>query len=172
MPVPRPRRRFMPLAAACLLASVGVASIAAAQAPDSATPTIRIGDPFPQWELTDQHDQPRRLPGGSTQAIVFSRSKQADETLSPILESVAGDRLISGEVIYLSDISRMPGLISRLFALPSLRDRDYPVVLIREEGVSAPLITETDCLALYRLEQGTVVAREDLCGESDVRSAF
>lgn len=172
MPVSRSLRRFTPLAAACLSASVAVTSIAAAQAPDSATPTIQIGDPFPQWELTDQHEQPHRLPGDSTQAIVFSRSKQADETLSPVLESVAGDRLGNGEVIYLSDISRMPGLISRLFALPSLRDRDYPVVLIREEGMSGPLVTETDCLALYRLEQGTVVAREDLCAESDVRNAF
>ncbi|WP_322520578.1 hypothetical protein SR882_07195 [Guyparkeria halophila] len=172
MPVPRLLRLFTPLATACLSASVGVVSIAAAQTPDSATSTIQIGDPFPRWELTDQHDQTHRLPGDTTQAIVFSSSKQADETLSPVLESVVGDRLISGEVIYLSDISRMPGLISRLFALPSLRDRDYPVVLIREEGVSAPLVTETDCLALYRLGQGTVVAREDLCVESDVTNAF
>lgn len=174
MPVPRSLRRFMPLAAAaaCLSASVGVASIAAAQAPDSATPIIQIGDPFPQWELTDQYEQLHKLPGDLTQTIVFARSKQADETLAPVLESVVGDRLSSGEVIYLSDISRMPGLISRLFALPSLRDRDYPVVLIREEGMSAPLVTETDCLALYRLGQGAVVAREDLCVESDVRNAF
>ena len=103
---------------------------------------------------------------------MFSRSKQADESLSPLLEEVLGERLISGEVIYLSDISRMPGLISRLFALPALRDRGYPVVLMREEGVSEPLVTEIDCLALYRIEQGTVVGREDLCSEEDVRNAF
>ncbi|MFN2381645.1 MAG: hypothetical protein ABR561_03705 [Guyparkeria sp.] len=172
MPAPRILRRFTPLAAACLSASVGLSSIAFAQEPAATTQAVQIGDPFPQWELTDQHDETHRLPGEATQAVVFSRSKQADETLSPVLESVAGERLVSGDVVYLSDISRMPGLISRLFALPSLRDRDYPVVLIREEGVSAPLVTETDCLALYRLEQGTVVAREDLCAEEEVKNAF
>jgi len=66
----------------------------------------------------------------------------------------------------------MPGLISRLFALPALRDRDYPVVLIREEGVADPLKTRADCLALYRLEQGRVVARKDLCHPEDVVGAF
>ncbi len=133
---------------------------------------VDVGDPFPSWELEDQHEKTRQVPDDSTEAIVFSRSKQADESLSPAVEEVAGERLRGGEVIYLSDISRMPGLVSRLFALPSLRDRDYPVVLIREEGVSDPLVTQSDCLALYRLEEGTVVAREDLCNEEDVREAL
>lgn len=140
---------------------------------EAATPVaVEAGDPFPSWELDDQHGKTHQLPGQSTEAIVFSRSKQADESLSPVLGDVLDARLIGGEVVYLSDISRMPGLISRLFALPALRDRPYPVVLIREEGMSEPLITETDCLALYRLKRGTVVGREDLCSEEDVRNAF
>ena len=135
--------------------------------------TIQVGDPFPQWELSDQFDDKHQLPGESTEAIVFARSKQADESLAPALESVAGERLIHGEVVYVSDISRMPGLISRLFALPALRDRGYPVVLIREEGLSAPLTTREDCLARYRLdEQGRVIAIDHLCGPADVKNAF
>lgn len=140
---------------------------------ETATPVaVEAGDPFPSWELDDQHGNTHQLPGQSTEAIVFSRSKQADDSLSPVLADVVGERLVSGEIVYLSDISRMPGLISRLFALPSLRDRPYPVVLIREDGLSEPLVTETDCLGLYRLERGAVVGREDLCSEEDVRNAF
>jgi len=126
---------------------------------------LDVGDPFPAWELTGQFDESHRLPGNPTEVVVFSRSKQADESLSSVLESVAGERLIRGEVIYLADISGMPGMIRRLFALPAPGDRDYPVVLIREEGLSVRLVTQTDCLALYRLEQSRVVSREDLCVE-------
>ena len=159
-----------PLAIGLLSVILGFASGVHAQvSPDRA---VGVGDPFPAWELTDQFDETHQLPGEATKVVVFSRSKQADESLSPVLESVAGKRLVSGEVLYLSDISRMPGLISRLFALPALRDRDYRVVLIREEGVADSLETRSDCLALYRLEQGTVVAREDLCNPEDVGGAF
>ncbi|MFO7807959.1 hypothetical protein [Guyparkeria sp.] len=158
--------------AATLLISVPAFTVNALADEANKAVAIEIGDPFPSWELEDQHENARELPGDSTGAIVFSRSKQADESLSPVLEEVVGERLTGGEVVYLSDISRMPGLISRLFALPSLRDRDYPVVLIREEGVSDPLVTQADCLALYRLEKGTVVGLENLCNEEDVRRAF
>lgn len=166
--MPRPFAAFV----ATLLFSVPLFTTNAI-ATEMATPLgIEAGDPFPRWELDDQHGKTHQLPGQSTKVIVFSRSKQADESLSPVLDDVVGARLIDGTVVYLSDISRMPGLISRLFALPALRDRRYPVVLIREEGVSEPLVTETDCLVLYRIERGTVVGREDLCSEEDVRNAF
>ncbi len=158
--------------AAALLISAPAFSVNVLADEGGNAPAIEIGDPFPTWKLDDQHEKTHQLPGDSTEAIVFSRSKQADESLSPVLEEVVGERLIGGEVVYLSDISRMPGLISRLFALPSLRDRDYPVVLIQEEGLSDLLVTRSDCLAVYRLEQGTVVGREDLCNEESVREAF
>lgn len=158
--------------AATLLMAVPALTVNAMADEATKAAAIEIGDPFPSWKLDDQHEKTHQLPGDSTEAIVFSRSKQADESLSPVLEEVVGERLIGGEVVYLSDISRMPGLISRLFALPALRDRDYPVVLIREEGMSDPLVTQADCLAVYRLEQGTVVGREGLCSQGNVRGAF
>ena len=163
----RARRAFP--AAALLSVTVGLSAVAAQAAGEGA---IQVGDPFPQWELSDQFDESHRLPGESTDVIVFSRSKQADETLSPVLESAAGERLVDGQVVYLSDISRMPGLITSLFALPSLRDRDYPVVLIREEGRSAPLVTRDDCLVKYGIQQGAVMSIEDLCTPADVEGAF
>ena len=162
-------RWMRPLLTVCLSATAVVLGFGVQAATE---PAIEVGDPFPVWELTDQFDETHQLPGESTQVIVFVRSKQADETLAPVLESAVAESLGNGEVVYVSDISRMPGLISRLFALPALRDRSYPVVLVREEGVSAPLVTRTDCLALYRIERGTVAAREALCTEKDVTAAF
>ncbi|HER34334.1 MAG: hypothetical protein JXJ30_06335 [Halothiobacillaceae bacterium] len=168
MPHTRPFAAFV----ATLLLTAPLLTTNAIAAEAATSIGIEAGEPFPSWELDDQHGKTHQLPGQSTTAIVFSRSKQADGALSPVLEDVVGERLIDEEVVYLSDISRMPGLISRVFALPSLRDRSYPVVLIREEGLSEPLVTETDCLALYRIERGTVVGREGLCNEEDVRGAF
>ena len=169
-----PSHRHPPIrkTTAALAASAMLAFSSFLAADEATAPTVGVGDPFPEWELTDQFDETHRVPGQATKAIVFSRSKQADEWLSPVLASVAGERLASGEVIYLSDISRMPGLITSLFALPSLRDRDYPVVLIREEGVSAPLATRENCLVGYQLERGRVVSMNDLCEPADVKAAF
>ena len=167
----RLKRFSTPLAVLAVSTALTFSAPGAAD-PETAEPVLTVGEVFPRWELGDQFDATHRLPGDDTEAIVFSRSQRADGALSPALEAVAGDRLITGEVAYLSDISRMPGLIARLIALPSLRERGYPVVLIREQGVSAALVTRQDCLVRYGLERGRVVSRDDLCEEADVKAAF
>lgn len=124
-------------------------------------PSIQAGEvpgpgaAFPAWQLEDQFGEEHDLPGQASW-VVFSASKAADETLSPVLADFV-PHLRAGEFVYLSDISRMPGLVTILFALPVLKGRDYPVVLIRDAGVADALPATPGCYTLFDLRDGGVI---------------
>ncbi|MFO7581537.1 hypothetical protein [Guyparkeria sp.] len=133
---------------------------------------LGAGEHFPVLELEDQFGDERPVPGEAS-LVVFSGSKEADDTLSGTLAEVAGDALRAGETIYLSDISRMPGLITKLFAMPALKDRDYPVTLIREEGVGDALPATDGCVTLFHLSDEGVVGRiDEACEPEALRAAL
>lgn len=134
-------------------------------------PALSVGDAFPVLDLEDQFEEPRPVPGEAS-LVVFSGSKEADDTLSDTLGEVAGDALRSGATIYLSDISRMPGLITRFVAMPALKDRDYPATLIREEGQAGELSATEGCYALFGIDDGTVSSRSEVCEPEALRAAL
>jgi hypothetical protein len=41
--------------------------------------------------------------------------------------------LTSRDIIYIADISGMPSLIAKMFAIPSMKDDKYPILLIKEK---------------------------------------
>lgn len=156
-----PRHLIVALFVVAWLAT-SISTLAAAQTP-SMQATLDMGEPFPTWELEDQFGKNHKVPGAA-KVIVFSNSKAADDELSASLGELAGPALREGELIYLSDISRMPGLVTRLIALPSLRDRDYPVVLVREKGLTERLASEDRCYMLFRLgEDGLIQVQKKAC---------
>lgn len=125
--------------------------------------SLSVGDSFPVLDLENQFEEASPVPGEAS-LVVFSGSKSADDDLSETLGEVAGDALRSGETIYLSDISRMPGLITRFVAMPALKDRDYPVTLIREEGMAHRLPASDGCYTLFQLaDEAVVEGIEEVC---------
>lgn len=138
---------------------------------EETAPTLSVGDAFPVLELEDQFEEPRPVPGEAS-LIVFSGSKDADDSLSDTLGEVAGDALRAGEIIYLSDISRMPGLITRFVAMPALKDRDYPVTLIREEGMAEAISATDGCYTLYTLNGSTIEGIDEVCEPAALRATL
>ena len=139
---------------------------------EEAQPVLVPGERFPMLDLEDQFGDERLVPGEAT-LIIFSGSKQADDDLSDTLGEIAGDALRAGEVIYLSDISRMPGLITKLIAMPALKDRNYPVTLIRKEGVADTLPATDGCVTLFHLSgEGEVRRIDEACEPVELRDAL
>lgn len=152
--------------------AVSIAGLFPAVQADQSVAPLAVGDSFPVLELEDQFEKERPVPGEAG-LIVFSGSKQADDELSGTLGEVAGEALRAGTTIYLSDISRMPGLITRLIAMPALKDRDYPVTLIREEGQADALPAREGCYTLFDLsDDGVVEGIEETCEPEALEAAL
>lgn len=138
----------------------------------AASAPLAQGSTFPALALTDQHDKPVTLPGAA-HAIVYANAKAVDEWVNPVLTDFEPANLSAKHVIYLSDISRMPWMVSKMIALPKMRERNYSAALIRndEEKALARLPTPAkDCADVFHLNAGVIASIQSVCSPAALKS--
>lgn len=89
-------------------------------------------DRFPVLSLRDQNDKPASIQTG-TLFVIFVSDIDASKIVHSILEKDGDSWLQQRKAAFISDIHRMPGIITRLFALPKMRDYHYTMRLIRDD---------------------------------------
>lgn len=118
---------------------------------------IAVGEPLPPLTLNDQHDQPHTI-DAETRLILFSADRDASGLIEEALAEQTEDSLAAAGVVYVADISGMPGLVTKLIALPQMRKRPYPMLLGREAEETAMLPRERGQVTLVETEAGTITA--------------
>ena len=120
------RRAFR---ATTLTALIGALALALPLAADAAP--LAAGSAMPTLSLNDQHDKPTSV-GSSTRWVIFTAEKPVSDMVSTVLAAEplgVVDRL---RLVYVADISGMPALVTRMFALPRLRELPFPIALVRD----------------------------------------
>ncbi len=95
---------------------------------------LEPGERLAPWTLLDQHDQPYTL-DNQLQVLLVARDMDGAKLLDAALQGKPKGYLEQRQAIFLADISRMPSLIGKLFALPKMRDYNYRVLLDRDARV-------------------------------------
>ena len=111
-----------------------------------------VGDILEPFTLEDQHGEERTV-DASVEVILFSRDMKGGDFLKKGLEDVEPGYLESRNAVYVSDISAMPRLIARMFAIPSMRKRPYPMLLDRDGTATVRLPDEKDRATLIFLRE-------------------
>jgi hypothetical protein len=93
-----------------------------------------VGDRIPQFSLQDQHQKDFAV-DASARILLFSRDMDGGRLLEEALADTDQEFLSGANAIYVSDISGMPALIARMFAIPSMRKRTYSMLLDRSGDV-------------------------------------
>ncbi len=166
-PTTRPTRwqRAKPLLAAWL-ATTAINAVA------QATPRLLgEGDALPAWNLKDQHDKPASVPADTVQ-ILFAADNDASKLITAYLDAKGGNWLKETRRVYVADIHKMPGLITRMLALPKLRDKPYPIALGREEGDLATWPRQKACVTLFPVAAGKLGKPAYACNEAEVQAAL
>lgn len=65
----------------------------------------------------------------NTQWVVFSFDKTGGDWVHEALTELAIEDIAQLQGLYVADISAMPGIITRMFALPKMRKYDYKLAL-------------------------------------------
>ncbi len=129
------------------------------------------GDRFPPITLKDQHGNPHSI-GEGVRAVLFSRDMEGGGVLKDALKKSGAELLKSAGAVYVADVHRMPGLIRRLFALPGLRRRGYPV-LIDEDGTATESFPSAEGKAtLIELERLRIKRIRHLSTAPELRRAL
>jgi predicted transcriptional regulator len=97
---------------------------------------LQPNDTIPRMNLRDQHDDAWTIPADS-KLVLFSANRDANALIQAILVTKPSDYLQTKKVVYFSDISKMPGFITRTFALPSMRELPYRLGVVMDAKESA-----------------------------------
>ncbi len=135
------------------------------------TKPLVAGDALPQLSLKDQHDKPASLPANLKQ-VIFAADNGGAGLVTGWLDAQPKDWLQQNQRVYLADIHKMPGLITRMFALPKLREKAYPIVLGREEADLAAFPRKKDCVTLLPVSEGKVGEAAYVCDAQALASSL
>lgn len=112
---------------------------------------VEPGRPLPTPSLQDQHGQPWQLTA-DTRLLLLAASRGASSRVQSVLGSQPRDFLASRHAAYLADLSRMPGFITRSFALPALKEQPFTVGVSLQDGALAGWPQQGDAVTLIHLE--------------------
>lgn len=132
---------------------------------------VEPGQPLPALSLKNQHDQDWRITP-DTKLVLFAAGRKASSLMQTVLAPQPRGFLAGRHAVYLADMSRMPGFITRSFALPSLRELNFDVGVSLDQANLAGWPRQDDAVTLIRLEQGRVVSHEYAGTEAQLKSAL
>jgi hypothetical protein len=119
---------------------------------------LNKGDNLPPLTLSDQYGNPHSLSGA--RIILFAPDKTAADLAHQLLQYRNKTELAGQGVLFISDISSMPGIVTRMFAIPALRDYPYLVLLGYQMEETAWLPRREGTLTLLYIVSGQVSSIE------------
>lgn len=138
------------LAVLILLPALGVAA---------ETAVLRPGDTLPTFKLNDQHDKPYPIPANS-RVLLVTADKTSGELAHEVLKDIPQPEQERRGIVYLADLSGMPSFITRMFALPKMRDYEYRMMIGFEPEQTAMLPRVADAVTVIELDAGRIKSVE------------
>lgn len=136
-----------------------------------AAATLEPGAALPRLELVDQNDRPFELPP-ATRSLLFAADRAGSDLAGQALEGFTQAQLDAMQLRYVADISAMPSLITKMFALPALRSRAYAVGLVRDASLTAAFPREQGAVTVLRFADGRLVSVAFAHNVGDLRKAM
>ncbi len=89
--------------------------------------------------------------------MVFAAGRKPSNVVMEVLGAQAKGFLESRQAVYVADMSRMPGFVTRTFALPALRDQPFAVGVNLDDKQLADWPRQQHCLCAHcgRVEKRT-----------------
>jgi hypothetical protein len=129
------------------------------------------GSPLPPLTLEDQHGRTVAVEA-TTQWLIFTVDKATSDFVNGVL-AAQGPRVLDRlKAVYVADISAMPGIVTRMFALPKLRELPFSIALAREAAAVADLPRRAGAATVLTLDNGQVIQVQYLQTEAQLRQAL
>ncbi len=130
-----------------------------------------VGDTLAPFTLNDQHDTAFTLEA-STRVLLAAGDMDGAKLVKAALAEQPKGYLEARHAVFVADIQRMPALISKLFAVPAMRDYSYRVVLDREGQVVPQYAVAENQVLLLQLDNGKLVQKQSFSDADALRKAI
>lgn len=94
---------------------------------------LKVGDELTLTQYEAQKDEKVSL-SKETRILVFTSEMEASKIAHELFESSGDEYLNKNSTVFISDINKMPFLITKFVALPRMRNYNYTIHLIKENG--------------------------------------
>jgi hypothetical protein len=119
---------------------------------------LEIGAPWPGLRLSDQHDKAVSLSGEKLRAVLFAVERKPGDWAQEVIDKAHKEAAATGRLALVLDISRMPSLVTTMFAMPSFRGRAFPILLARDAAPVAFLPRQEAAVTVLTFSAGKLVA--------------
>jgi hypothetical protein len=115
-----------------------------------------VGASMPPIAVESQHGQAVSITP-ATRKLIFAADKAAGDLATSVLAPEPAGVLDRLNAVYLADISGMPAFVTRMFALPKMRELPFAVGLVRDAAVTADLPRQPGEVTVVDIDQGRAV---------------
>lgn len=116
---------------------------------------LKVGDTLPPITLKNQHDKPITV-AADLQTLLFTIEKPASDLVNDYLLKQDKAFLSSKQAYFLADISGMPSMITKMFAIPKMQERPYDILLAYDAQEAAFMPRQKNHVTMVKMEAGKV----------------
>lgn len=116
---------------------------------------LEKGERLLPWTLLDQFDKAYTL-DQQARILLVARNMTGAKLLKAAMEEKPKGFLEARQAVFVADVSRMPAVISTLFAVPAMRDYNYRVLLDSQSRVASRYPAAEDQVLWLDLERGVL----------------
>lgn len=109
-----------------------------------------------------------------TKWLIISRAMSSGDIVKDTFDALSIEDPQKYGMLYVADISGMPGLISKFVALPKMRNYAFPIALARQKGLLTDMgipLEESESIAVFTL-QGLEIEAAEYFNDTGSFSAF
>ncbi len=111
-------------------------------------------EPIQAFTLLDQFEKPHTV-DSHIKTIIISFEKSTGADMNAFLNAHQPDYLQKHRAVFIANISEMPSLITKLFAMPKMRKYKHTILIINDEE-NHQFAYQEDKITIYKIEDGKV----------------
>jgi len=115
---------------------------------------LNTGDATPSFAIKDQFEKSNTI-AADAKTIIVAGDRDASEVIRDYLLTKEKGFLEGNKAYYVADISGMPSLITKFFALPKMKKYPFSILLVDEEQ-SKSFNKKEGKITVYTVEAGKV----------------
>ncbi len=134
---------------------------------------IKIGSAMKAFTFKDQFDKEHKLLP-TTKSLIFVATKATGHLVKEYLNNQPVDYLSKRDSFLVADVSKMPSVIYKMFALPDLKKNKYPILIIEDEELGKGYKNEKnfDKVMIVSLDNLVVTGVKYLTNKTDLVKAI
>lgn len=131
---------------------------------------LEVGEAVPTFKINDQFEKAQVIKADAKNIIVAG-DRDASEVIRDYLLKKGKGFLESNNSYYVADISGMPSLITKFFALPKMQDYPFSILLVTEEQ-SKSFTKKEGQITVYSVENGKVADKKFIKTTEELNAIF